>query len=136
MIFEDLTKVFDSALKQFEIDNSILACIENIDCPTTTATPYLSGFMIPALVEQADFTVNEFRTGIYQIDINYASHLGSAPINKMADLLNAALYTGLYLTRNDICVGIDSVDLGPLIVAGGWAKRPLSINWQSYTTRI
>jgi len=136
MIFEDLQKVFNLALYNFGQANSILTCFENVDCPTDTSIPFLSGFLLLSPTEQADLGVTEFRQGIYQVDINYASHLGSAPLNKMADLLNQTIYAGKHLTRNDICAGVESVDLSPLIVDGGWAKKSLSINFNAYTARI
>lgn len=136
MIFEDLQKVFDVELYSFEQANSILTCFEGVGCPTDTSQPYLSGFLLLSPTEQADIGITEFRQGIYQVDINYASHLGSAPLNKMADLLNLSIYAGRHLKRNNICAGVESVDLSPLIVDGGWAKKSLSINFNAYTARI
>ena len=135
-IFENTTKAFDKPFKQFGIDNTIKACLENINCPTDTSIPYLSSFMLTGAVEEADLSVNEFREGIYQIDINYASHLGSAKINKMADLLNAEFKTGSCYEFGVICLCVTSVSLSPLIVANGWATRSLSINWNTYTPRL
>ena len=134
--FEDLTKVFDIALKSFGSTNSIAVALENIDAPTSTETPYLSGFMLLADTEQADLFFTEQRAGIYQVDINYASAKGSAPINKMADLLNTAFKAGKSFQRNAICAEVQSVSLGPLIVENGWAKRPLTINFIAFTARI
>lgn len=134
--FEDLTKVFDIALKSFGSTNSIVVALENIDAPTSTATPYLASFMLLADTEQADLFFTEQRAGIYQIDINVASAKGSAPINKMADLLMAAFKPSNTFQRNDICAEVQSVSLGPLIVENGWAKRPLSINFIAFTARI
>lgn len=134
--FEDLTKVFDIALKSFGSANNIAVALENIDAPTSTATPYLSSFMLLADTEQADLFFTEQRAGIYQIDINVASAKGSAPINKMADLLMAAFKPSNTFQRNDICAEVQSVSLGPLIVENGWAKRPLSINFIAFTARI
>lgn len=134
--FEDLTKVFDIALMNFGGTNSIAVALENIDAPTSTATPYLAGFMLLADTEQADLFWTEQRAGIYQIDINVASAKGSAPLNKMADLLNVAFKPGKTFQRNDICAEVQSVSLGPLIVENGWAKRPLSINFVAFTARI
>lgn len=134
--FEDLTKVFDIALKSFGSMNNIAVALENIDAPTSTATPYLSSFMLLADTEQADLFFTEQRAGIYQIDINVASAKGSAPINKMADLLMAAFKPSNTFQRNDICAEVQSVSLGPLIVENGWAKRPLSINFIAFTARI
>ena len=88
--FEDLTKVFDIALMSFGVTNSIQVALENIDAPTSTNTPYLAGFMMLADTEQADLGFSEQRAGIYQVDINVGSHLGSATLNKMADKLNLA----------------------------------------------
>lgn len=134
--FEDLTKVFDIALKSFGSTNNIAVALENIDAPTNTATPYLNGTMLPVPTEQADLGFTEQRAGIYQIDINVASAKGSAPINKMADLLNTAFKAGSTFQRNAICAEVQSVSLGPLIVENGWAKRPLSINFIAFTARI
>ena len=136
MIFEDLTKIFDIAFIQFGIDNSIDVALPDLDYRPDLAIPYLAPFMLLAPVEQADLAVNEFRQGIYQVDINYAPGLGSSPVNEIADLINAAFKTSQHLTRNDICIEIEGVDLGPLIRRGGWVTAPLSINWNSFTARL
>lgn len=134
--FEDLTKVFDVALMDFGIANSIKVALENIDAPTSTSTPYLASYMLLADTLQADLGYSEERAGIYQVDINYSSTLGSADVNKMADKLNALFKAGVSFTRNAICAEVQSVSLGPLIVQNGWAKRPLSINFVAYTKRL
>lgn len=135
-IWEQSTKAFDVPFKKFGADNGIKACLENINAPTSTKTPFLSSFMLSGLVEESDLSVNEFREGIYQIDINYASHLGSSPINKMADLLNAEFKTGACYNFGDICLCVTSVSLSPLRVGNGWATRSMSINWNTYTKRL
>lgn len=134
--FEDLTKAFDIPLVAFGNANSIAVALENIDAHVSINTPYLAGFMLLADTEQADLFWTEQRAGVYQIDINYASAKGSAPINKMADLLNAAFKAGNTFQRNAICAEVQSVSLGPLIVQNGWAKRPLSINFIAFTERL
>ena len=134
--FEDLTKVFDVALMDFGTTNSIKVALENIDAPTSTSTPYLASYMLLADTLQADLGYSEERAGIYQVDINYSSTLGSADVNKMADKLNALFKAGVSFTRNAICAEVQSVSLGPLIVQNGWAKRPLSINFVAYTKRL
>lgn len=134
--FEDLTKAFDIPLVAFGVDNGVAVALENIDAPTSTDTPYLSSYMLLADTEQADLFWTEQRAGIYQIDINVASAKGSAPINKMADLLNTAFKAGNTFQRNAICAEVQSVSLGPLIVENGWAKRPLTINFIAFTARI
>lgn len=134
--FEDLTKAFDIALMSFGAANSIKVALENIDAPTSTDAPYLAGYMLLAPTEQADLFWTEQRAGVYQVDINVASVKGSAPINKMADLLNAAFKAGSAVSRNAICAEVQSVSLGPLIVQNGWASRPLSINFIAFTARL
>lgn len=134
--FEDLTKAFDIPLMTFGAANSIAVALENIDAPTSVNTPYLASYMLLADTEQADLFWTEQRAGIYQVDINYSSVIGSASINKMADKLNAAFKAGVSLSRNDICAEVQSVSLGPLIVQNGWAKRPLSINFIAFTKRL
>lgn len=134
--FEDLTKVFDVALMDFGTTNSIKVALENIDAPTSISTPYLASYMLLADTLQSDLGYSEERAGIYQVDINYGSTLGSAEINKMADKLNALFKAGVSFTRNAICAEVQSVSLGPLIVQNGWAKRPLSINFVAYTKRL
>lgn len=134
--FEDLTKAFDIALMAFGAANSMTVALENIDAPTSTDTPYLSGTMLLAETEQADLFWTERRAGIYQVDINVASVKGSAFINKMADLLNAEFKASNTFRRNAICAEVLSVSIGPLIVQNGWATRPLSINFVAYTERL
>ena len=134
--FEDMTKVFDIALQAFGVTNNLTVALENIDAPTSTTTPYLAGFMLPVPTEQADLGFTERRAGVYQVDINYASTKGSAPINKAADLLNATFKAGATFQRNGICAEVQSVSLGPLIVQNGWAKRPLSIDFIAFTERL
>lgn len=134
--FEDMTKVFDIALQAFGGSNGLAVALENIDAPTSTTTPYLAGFMLPVPTEQADLGFTERRAGVYQVDINYASTKGSAPINKTADLLNATFKAGATFQRNGICAEVQSVSLGPLIVQNGWAKRPLSIDFIAFTERL
>ncbi|MGL5736921.1 MAG: phage tail terminator-like protein [Beijerinckiaceae bacterium] len=134
--FEDLTKAFDIALMSFGTANNITIALENIDAPTSTDAPYLASYMLLADTEQADLFWTEQRAGVYQVDINVASVKGSAPINKMADLLNAAFKAGSAVSRNAICAEVQSVSLGPLIVQNGWASRPLSINFIAFTARL
>lgn len=134
--FEDLTKAFDVPLMAFGSANGVPVALENIDAPTSTDKPYLASYMLLADTEQADLFWTEQRAGIYQVDINVASTKGSAPINKMADLLNAVFKAGATFKRNDICAEVQSVSLGPLIVQNGWAKRPLTINFIAFTARI
>lgn len=134
--FEDLTKAFDIALQSFCAMNSIIFAPENIDAPTSTNKPYLAGYMLPAPTEQADLFFTERRAGVYQVDINVGAKLGSAPINQLADKLNLAFKAANTFQRNDICAEVQSVDIGPLIVQNGWAKRPLSINFIAFTPRL
>lgn len=134
--FEDLTKAFDIPLVAFGSANTVAVALENIDAPTSTDKPYLASYMLLAETEQADLFWTEQRGGVYQIDINTASAKGSAPINKMADLLMTAFKAGSTFQRNAICAEVQSVSLGPLIVENGWAKRPLTINFIAFTARI
>ncbi|WCZ56524.1 tail terminator like protein [Salmonella phage Kenya-K47] len=134
--FEDLTKAFDTALVTFGMDNDIKVALENIDAPTSTDIPYLASYMLLSDTEQADLFWTEQRSGVYQVDINVGSALGSAPLNRLADKLNAAFAAGDCFSRNEICAEVQSVSLGPPIVENGWAKRPLSINFIAFTARI
>lgn len=132
----DLQKAFDIPLKAFGTANNIQVALMNIDMPTSTGTPFLAGFQLSAPVEQADLTVNELRKGVYQVDINYASHLGAAPINKMYDLLNTAFKVGQDLTFDLVCVNIEAVSPSPITVSNGWATMNMSIDWSGYTARL
>lgn len=89
--FEDLTKAFDVPLVAFGTTNGIKVSLENIDAPTSTDTPYLASYMLLADTEQADLFFTEQRSGVYQVDINYASVKGSAPINKWQTYLTRHL---------------------------------------------
>lgn len=152
---ESIQKAFDIALKQFGAANSIVIALENINAPTSTATPYLAGYFLPAPIDQADLYFTDRRSGIYQIDIHYASHLGSAPINKMTDLLNVAFkpstvfaYPGWTVVtvplEDDLsiyrdvrtCLEITNFSFGRVTVENGWATRPVSITFDSYTARL
>jgi len=132
----DLNKVFDGNLKAFGTTNTIEVALNNINMPTSTSTPFLAGFMLPAPVEQADLTVNELREGVYQVDINYASHLGTSVINSMYDLLNETFKVGAEFSFGSICLGIDAVSPSPITVSNGWATLNMSIDWHSYTARL
>jgi len=134
--FEDLTKAFDNPLIAFGSANNIAVALENIDAPTSVNTPYLASFMLLSDTEQADLFWTEQRAGVYQIDINYASTKGSAPINKMADLINVAFKAGNTFQQNAICAEVLSVDLSQLRVENGWATRSLSINFIAFTARL
>lgn len=133
---EAIQKAFDSALISFGAANSISVSLENINTPTSASTPFLNGFMLPAPTESADLYFTDMLQGIYQIDISYASEIGSAAINRMIDKLNASFKADSTLTRGDICVTITSFSYGPLLIENGWAKRPISINWITHTARL
>lgn len=134
--FHDITSVFDVAIRDFGIANTIDVARENSNYKPSVDKPYLASYVLLADTEQADLFFTERRAGILQIDINYASARGSADINKMADLLNYTFRASTAFQKNDICAEVQSVSLGPLIVENGWAKRPLSINFVAYTQRL
>ena len=133
---ENIQKTLDIALKQFGVDNGIIIALEDIDAPTDTSIPYLSSFQINTGATVSDLDTTDIRNGFYQIDINVKSGIGSAPINRLADQLNAIFFPGAYLNFNGVCVGIDDVIPSRVIVGGGWAKMALTINWNSFTARI
>ena len=136
MSFENIQKALDIALVAFGQANSIKIALENINAPTDTATPFLAGFMLPAPVEDADLYFTNRHSGIYQIDINCASHLGSAPLNKMADLLNQTFKPSAIFTRGGLCVEITNFSPERLLVENGWARKPVTITWHTYTERL
>jgi hypothetical protein len=133
---EAIQSAFESALTAFGVANSIKVGLENISISTNTATPYLAGFMIPADIESADLYFTDRRSGIYQIDINYASTLGSAPINRMVDKLNAAFKPSTSLTRDPVCVEITKFSHERITAANGWATKPVTIEWVTHTERL
>lgn len=133
---ESIQKAFDIALKQFGTANSIVIALENINAPTSTSTPYLAGFFLPSPIDQADLYFTDRRSGIYQIDVKYASHLGSSPINKMIDLLNVAFKPSTTIQRSPICVEITNFSYDRVTIENGWATRPVSITFEAYTARL
>jgi len=133
---ESIQKALDIAFKAFGTANSIVVALENINAPTDTATPYLAGYFIPAPNEDADLYFTDKRSGIYQIDINYASHLGTASINRMEDKLNAYFAPGNTLTRGNVCVQITNFSAARVTVENGWAIKPITITWQTHTERL
>lgn len=136
MTFESIQKALDSALKRFGVANNIIVALENIGAPTDTSKPYLSGFLLPAPVEDADLYFSDKHSGIYQIDVNYASHLGTAPLNKMTDLLNQAFKPSTELQWSGLCVEVINFSAERVTVSNGWAVKPISITWQTYTERL
>lgn len=136
MSIEAITKALNNALYQFGLDNSIDIALENIEYEESTDTPYLASFVINTGVESADLGVSDRRDLIYQVDINYASHLGSTPLNKMADLLNQLFKAGATFYFNGACVAIKAFEPTRILVSNGWATLPLTITCDSYTAKI
>ena len=133
---EAIQKALDVALKAFGTANSITVALENIGAPTDTATPYLAGYFIPAPTETADLYFTDRRSGIYQIDINYSSGLGSGPCNRKADKLNAAFAPGKSFTRSPVCVEVVGYADERITVENGWARKPITIQWITHTERL
>lgn len=133
---EAIQKALDIALKQFGTANGIKIALENIGAPTDTSVPYLAGYLLPAPTEDADLYFTDRRSGIYQIDISYASGAGSAVINRMTDLLNAAFKPGKELTRTPVCVEITNFSAERVTVSNGWAVKPITITWITHTERL
>ena len=119
---ENIQKALDIALKQFGLDNAIIVALEDIDAPTDTSIPYLASFQFDTDATVSDLDTTDIRSGFYQVDINYKTGIGSAPLNRMADKLNQVFHSGAYFTFGGVCVGIDDVVPGRAIPGGGWAK--------------
>jgi hypothetical protein len=133
---EDIQKALDIALKQFGVDNGIIVALADDDYVTDTSIPYLSSNNINTGATTADLGTTDIRSGFYQIDINYKFGSKSSLINSMADKLNAIFHSGSSFSFGGACVGIDDVVPDRIIVGGGWAKMPLTVNWFSYTAKI
>ena len=133
---EAIQKALDAALVAFGTANGIKVCLENVGAPTDTSVPYLAGFMLPAGVDSADLYFTDRRTGVYQIDINYASATNSASLNRMADKLNVAFKPGSWLTRSPVCVEITKFEPAKITPANGWATKPVTIEWVTHTERL
>ena len=131
-----IQKALDITLMQFGSDNSIDVALNNIDAPTDTSKPFLASFQLNTLVEVADLGTSDARNGIYQVNINYASHKGTPIINKMADLLNETFKAGACFYHDSVCVMIDSFEPTQILVNDGWAVLPLNITWSSHTARL
>jgi hypothetical protein len=132
----DIQKALDKTLKQFGIDNGIEIALNNVDMPTDTSKPFLASTQINTGVAVADLGTSDMREGFYQININYASHTSTAPLNKMADLLNEAFKAGANFFHGGVCVNILTCEPTQIIPNNGWAVLPLTINWSSYTARL
>lgn len=133
---EAITKAFDVALIQFGAANNIVVALEDVNAPTNTSIPYLAGFMLPAPVEDADLYFTDRRSGIYQVSINYASNLGSAKLNQMADKLNEAFKPSKSLSRGVICAEITNFSQDRVTLDNGWATKPVTIRFETYTARL
>ena len=133
---EAIQKALDSALVAFGAANGIKVCLENVGTPTDTSVPYLAGFLLPTGVDSADLYFTDRRTGIYQIDINYASATNSAKLNQMTDKLNLAFKPSTELSRTPICLEITRFSHERITVANGWATKPVTIEWVTHTERL
>lgn len=133
---EAIQKALDSALVAFGAASGIKVCLENVGAPTDTSVPYLAGFLLPAGVDSADLYFTDRRTGIYQIDINYASATNSAKLNQMTDKLNLAFKPSTELSRTPICLEITRFSHERITVANGWATKPVTIEWVTHTERL
>ena len=133
---EAIQKALDAALVAFGAANGIKVCLENVGAPTDTSVPYLSGFLLPAGVDSADLYFTDRRTGIYQIDINYASATNSAKLNQMTDKLNLAFRPSTELSRTPICLEITRFSHERITVQNGWATKPVTIEWVTHTERL
>ena len=133
---EAIQKALDAALVAFGTANGIKVYLENVGAPTDTSVPYLAGFLLPAGVDSADLYFTDRRTGIYQIDINYASATNSAKLNQMTDKLNLAFKPSTELSRTPICLEITRFSHERITVQNGWATKPVTIEWVTHTERL
>lgn len=133
---ETIDKIFNIALKSFGATNNIDVALENSNYEPNVAAPYLAGYMLPAPTESADLYFTDRRSGIYQIDVAYPSNEGTAAINRMIDLLNIAFKPSTTLTRNDICVEVTNFSAERVTINDGWAIKPISLTWVTYTERL
>lgn len=140
---EAIQKALDVALKTFATANSMAYQLENgplllngVAVEMSTSQPYLAGYLLPSPVAQADLYCQDRRGGIYQIDVNYATGVGPGPINRMVDLLNSSFKPGTVLTRPPICLEIINFSLENLGGGNGWATKPVTIEWITYTERL
>lgn len=136
MINEQAQKAFDGPLMQFGTDNAIEVCLENINCPTDTSIPFLAGFLLDSGQTSADLSVNELVDTLYQIDVSYASHLGSAPINKELDKLGLIFSIGSSQSFGGECFVISELSVSGLRIDRGWATKSLTITASGYTPII
>ena len=132
----DIQKALDKTLIAFGVDNSIDIALNNVDMPTDTSKPFLASSQINVGVEIADLGTTDVRGGIYQININYASHTSTAPFNKMADLLNETFKAGANFFHGGVCVNILTCEPTQILINNGWGVMPLSITWDSHTARL
>lgn len=140
---EAIQIALDVAMRNFAEANSLAYQLENnalmkgtTKVEMSTSQPYLAGHLMSAAVDSADLYFTDRRAGIYQIDVNYASGVGTGSINRMTDLLNAAFKPGTVLTRTPICLEITKFSPERPTVQNGWATKPVTIEWITYTERL
>ena len=132
----NIQKALDKALKAFGTTNGIVIALNNVDAPTDTSIPFLASSQVNVSVESSDLGTTDVRNGFYQVNINYASHTSTAPVNKMADLLNETFKAGASFNHGGVCVNILTCEPTQTIPKDGWAVMPLTITWSSYTARL
>jgi len=136
-VFDDISK----ALKGIMLDNdfSLPVIYENaFDEAQPIGTAFLAIFQLPAQPTQATLgdAGCDLHTGIFQIDINYPSGEGMALLVQKADEINAVIKSGATFTNNGLNVRINNVGISRLVVSDGLATINITIEYNSFSTRV
>ena len=103
--------------------------------PATDGSLHLRQYNLPATTVLADLGRDgqDYRTGIYQIDVVGITGKGKAAIYALADQVADQFRRGTSLTYNGVVVRVTSVERSALVIEEKFAFIPLSIEYETYT---
>lgn len=136
MRFSTIDEIFNIALiaGNFGLD----IATENVTFKPMDGSAYLAAFRLPLPVTQATLGDNgeDLHSGIYQININYPQDSGMTVLYDKADAINLVFKSGATFTSGTTKVRIKNVSVERVIVSGGFATLPLTIEYYTFLERL
>lgn len=135
-VFNSIDKILAKAV----IDGAfgIPHTFTNEDFKPSDHSSYLNCTILPSPVLVATLGDNgcDDHSGIFQIDIRYREGTGITQHKKTADVINIQFANGKYFTDGEVSLRIENVSIAPLLIGGGWASLPMTIEYQVYSRRV
>lgn len=98
---------------------------------------WIQPYFLPDVTESLgkQTTDSDFRDGTFQISIYTKIGQGTREVLELADQLNLGFYHGLEVAYDGQVVQIDKVELKPGFRTGPYWHQPVSIDYQTITSR-